>query len=281
MDATVERYGIWKWWRAQPSRPALIDAAGTVTTLDELVRQSHRAVHLLRSRGLQEGDNVAVMLPNGLEFLAVYLAALISGLYFTPLNYHLMADEVAYVLDDCEAKAFVAHERFAAVAGSAADRAAVPAPARFAVGEVDGFGALGEALAGQDDAEPDRRVLGERMVYTSGTTGRPKGIRRALSGRSPDEAFAAAPRTAALFGIDDPDGVHLLCGPGYHSAPNSVSFGALHCGQTVVMMDKWSAAETLRLVEPTTSPTRTWSRRCSTGCSTSTRRHAPRSTAAR
>ena len=102
-------------------------------------------VHALRAQGLAVGDVVATLLPNCAEMLEVYLAALQAGWYLVPINHHLVAPEVAYILSDSGAKAFVAHERFADVAVAAADEAGLDGAGRLAVGSVPGFGSY-EAL---------------------------------------------------------------------------------------------------------------------------------------
>jgi long-chain acyl-CoA synthetase len=138
------------------------------------------------------------MLPNSTEALALFFAAIQTGLYVVPVNWHLAAAEVAYILSDSGAAAFVAHERFAAVAAEAAELAGIKENARFAVGEIAGFSPL--AVLGADSTgRPDPRTAGAPMVYTSGTSGRPKGVRRALTGSSAssDSSRSTATSTCA------------------------------------------------------------------------------------
>ena len=159
------------------------------------------------------------MLPNGADALALFFAALQTGLYVVPVNWHLTAAEVAYILGDSGAGAFVAHERFAGVAAAAADQAGIAADARFAVGAVPGFAPLAEL--GADGVGPPGRSArpGAPMLYTSGTSGRPKGVRRALTGDGPGRGAAAGAWFFGLFGLKPFDGhVHLCCSPLYHTA---------------------------------------------------------------
>src|SRR5690606_23418904 len=121
-----------------------------------------------------------VLLPNGIELIELFLGALQVGVRITPINWHLVGPEVAYILTDSEARAFVASDRFGAVARAAADEAGFPAEARFAAGAIEGFRPLADLTDGQPATAPDGRTTGAAMHYTSGTTGRPKGVRRGL-----------------------------------------------------------------------------------------------------
>src|SRR5689334_16867279 len=115
----------------------------------------------------------------------VYLAALQAGWYYVPINYRLSPAEIAYILTDSEAKALISHERFADVVTAAADEAKIPSNARLGI-NVPGFRDLTEALDAQPTTQPDDRATGAAMHYTSGTTGRPKGVKRALGQLDPD-----------------------------------------------------------------------------------------------
>ena len=132
-----EPIGLWAIAETMPDRTAVVDPDGTVVTYAELARDADRIGRGLQALGLGHGDTVAALLPNSATALAVYFAAIETGLYVVPVNWHLSAAEVAYILRDSGAKAFVAHERFAAIAAEAADLAGVGP--RFAVGAVPGF----------------------------------------------------------------------------------------------------------------------------------------------
>ena len=210
--------GLWAIAAQAPDRPAVIEPDGTVVSYAELAGRADQIGRGLRALGLRPGDCVAGMLPNRSAALALFFAAMETGLYAVPVNWHLAAAEVGYILTDSGAAAFVADERFAAVAAAAADQAGIEPAARFAVGAVPGFTPL-DRLGADGAGRPDERTAGAPMVYTSGTSGRPKGVRRALTGQDPDSVPAASAWFFGLFGLAPFDGhVHLCCSPLYHTA---------------------------------------------------------------
>jgi long-chain acyl-CoA synthetase len=246
----MESAGLWNIARENPTLTAVVTPTGEDVSYAELAGLADRYGRGLQALGLRAGDTVAVMLPNGVDLLAVYFAALQCGFYFVPVNWHLVGAEVAYLLKDSESKAFVAHERFASVARDAVEEAGLPAPARFAVGSIHGFGALSELGASEPEGRPRNLTLGAPMVYTSGTTGRPKGVRRALTGADPDAPPAAGVYFFGIFGLVPFDGhVHLCCSPLYHTAVLNFATLAIQLGHPAVLMDGFDAEEMLRLIE--------------------------------
>jgi long-chain acyl-CoA synthetase len=246
-----EPLGFWVRAQQDPGALAVVDPDGRQVTRGELLSLSNRIVHALRAQGLRTGDGVAVVMSNSIEFYAVYLAALQAGWYFTPVNWHLVGPEIAYIVGDCEAKAFVANARLAEAARTAADELPLEGDALISVGgDIPGFRPLDEVLAGHPDTLPGDRTAGAPMHYTSGTTGKPKGVRRALTGRDPDQVAGASGGLLAMFGIKPEDGhVHICGSPLYHTAVLAFSGTALHYGHPVVLMDRWDAEEMLRLID--------------------------------
>jgi long-chain acyl-CoA synthetase len=230
-------------WHARrgPAAPALITPAAIVT-YGELNERANRLARAFRRRGLRRGDAVALLCSNRPEFVEVLLATQRSGLRLTTVNWHLTADEAGYIVDDCEARAFVAEARFADVAGDAT-AAASQAQVRLAVaGSLDGFEEYDAAVAAEPGDDVDDPALGSQMLYTSGTTGRPKGVFR-------DEASLATAVMLARAAYRDGN-VHLLTGPLYHAAPLLFSLNApLIAGVPVVVMPAWDPEEALRLIE--------------------------------
>ncbi|WP_040794296.1 acyl-CoA synthetase [Nocardia higoensis] len=244
-----EILGLWNIAAAEPDRVALVDPSGREVSYRELADLANRYAAGLHDLGLRTGDVLVSMVHNCAEAIAIYFAAYQSGLYIVAVNWHLTGPEVAYILGDSEAKAFFASDRFAAAASAAADEAGLPASARFSVGEIDGFTPLSE-LGDADAGRPQERTTGAPMLYTSGTTGRPKGVRRPLTGADPDVVSVANTSFFALFGLGPyDDHVHICGSPLYHTAVLNFATISIQLGHKVVLMDKWTAEEMLRLID--------------------------------
>jgi long-chain acyl-CoA synthetase len=170
-------------WHAQhtPDAPALVMAAtGEAVSYADLDDRSTRLALALRTRGVGPGDHVAVLMENNRALLEVAWAAQRSGLYYTAINSHLRTGEVQYVLDDCGAVALVASEAMAGVVDGL-DLSRIPVR-MAAVGDLPGFERLDEAVAGEAPGPLADEREGREMLYSSGTTGRPKGVRKELPG---------------------------------------------------------------------------------------------------
>lgn len=230
--------------RESPDRMALVWSRGR-HTFDALNARVNRLVRALRARGLRGGDAIGLLCANRAEFVEALYAALRGGWRVTPINWHLTGEEVGYVVANCEARAFLADARFAEAAAEAAGHAP-GATIRLAIGgEIPGFEAYDAALAEASPHDVEDPALGHTMLYTSGTTGRPKGVHR--DPRARQRATAEVARHIAVRPGED---VNLCTGPLYHAAPLAFSLTApLAFGAGVVLMDGWGAEESLRLVE--------------------------------
>ena len=242
--------GFWALAEESPEHLALVDPDGNGLSAGELLGRVNQVVHALRRRGVGVGDVVATLLPNRTETVELYLAALQAGWYLVPINHHLVAPEIAYILRDADAKVFVGHERFADASRAAAEEAGLGSSVRLAVGTVAGFDSFTEARDAEPTTTPADRTIGDVMNYTSGTTGNPKGVFRRLLGVSPEQAALGLGGILLLFGINPrDDNVHLVGSPLYHTAVLRFGGASLHFGHTVVLMDKWIPEEMLALIE--------------------------------
>jgi len=241
---------FWSLAASDPLHAALIEPDERVVPAGHLLGTANQLVHGLRALGLQPGDVIAAVLPNCRQAYEIYLAMQQAGWYLVPINFHLVGPEIAYILQDCEAKVFVIHERFAEACLAAVEAAGFPGSRVFSVGAVSGARRYEELSEGQPASAPDERTLGSVMNYTSGTTGRPKGVRRALPRTPPDESDLGAALVGG-YNVDrnETDNVHLLACPWYHTAPLIMSIPSLHLGHTVVIMDRFQPDLALELIE--------------------------------
>jgi len=248
-----------------PDCRALSDERGS-STWAELHERTRRLINAFRARGLDRGDTLAVLLSNRREYFEVFLACAHAGVSYVPINWHWTADEVAYVIDDSGASGLLSEWRFADVAigavrsGDAGEVGTVwlvddgdsPAFVWLMNDQEPGLYLDYETAlrsASSEDLDISDQYFGGPMFYTSGTTGRPKGVRGALSGAG-DVASELLELVAATMGNYVPErGCTLLTGPVYHSAQWVFSFLPMVRGSSVVMRDKFDAQETLRLLE--------------------------------
>jgi fatty-acyl-CoA synthase len=235
------------WARTSPDKPALVMAgSGRTLTYAELDDRSLRLANRLRAAGLRPGDVVALLSDNTPETYEVYWAALRSGLYITAVNHNLSPDEASYIVRDCDARALV-------VSAAKADLVArldVDVEERLAYGgPVEGYGDYEAALAGAGDDPLPAQPHGDDLLYSSGTTGRPKGIKVPLPDYAVDEpGYKYVAIFGGLYGFDEST-VYLSPAPVYHAAPLRFG-GVVHAlGGTLVMMEKFDAEGFLAAVQ--------------------------------
>lgn len=232
-------------------------------TFGELNARANQLARVFRKAGLKADDAVAMLLVNRPEFIETYYACQRAGLRITPINWHLTGDNASYIVGNCEAKAFIADVRCSAPAIEALrDNADQLKIVLAAGGAIEGFDDYDDVVGAEDPSNIENPEIGSQMLYTSGTTGRPKGVFRP---RSPQAALAAAGATtgqssqaaaaslarSATAAAWNPETDRALCtGPAYHAAPLAFNITApLAQGVGTVMMDKWDPEETLRLIE--------------------------------
>lgn len=230
-----------------PDVAAIIDVDGAVTSFAALNASANRLARCLRTKGLVTGDAVALVSPNRSEFVVAMLACYRTGLRITPVNWHQSDEDIAYVVENCEAKALIGcGGRFdSALQLSAKQSAHLQSLIAFNK-PVPGFESFEQLLENESGENIDQPVNGNVMLYTSGTTGKPKGVYR-----------ERRPLTTALFNtlkastqfVAGKD-VSLITGPIYHAAPLNLNLmQPLEQGVTCVLMDKWDAEQTLQLID--------------------------------
>jgi long-chain acyl-CoA synthetase len=231
-----------------PGKAALIHAATGITiSYRKLDARSNRLAHLFRSYGLQRGAHVALLMENNLRFIEVIWAALRAGLYITAINRYLTPEEAAYVVNDCDAEALVTSYAMRDTAGALAPLIPSCRLRLMADGVIEGWTGYEAATADLPSTHIADESLGDTMLYSSGTTGRPKGIKRPLL---PTPGFAEWRHraTMAAYGFSF-DITYLSPAPLYHAAPLAYVLGVHFFGGTVVMMDSFDAAASLAHIE--------------------------------
>lgn len=233
-----------------PHRTAVVMAeTGTRLSYGELEERSARLANVFREQGLREGDVVALFTDNNPRAFEVYWAAMRCGLYLCAINSHLNAAEVSYIVNDSGARVLVVSGQLRDIAADVLDEIpAVPLRLCYA-GSIPGCRDLDDALAEVSAHVPDHQPCGAALLYSSGTTGHPKGIRPALPGtRVDDPPDRLMEWLRSAYGIDE-DTVYLSPGPLYHAAPLRYCASVLALGGTVVMMRRFEAATALRAIE--------------------------------
>ncbi|HET6953581.1 MAG TPA: acyl-CoA synthetase [Acidimicrobiales bacterium] len=239
-------------WHAEHTPGAvavLMASSGETTTYAQLEDRTTRLARALRARGLPAGGHIAILMENNRQFLEVAWAAQRSGLHYTAVNSHLRPGEVQYVLDDCGAAAVVASE---AMAGVVAGLDLSRLPIRIcATGDLAGFERYDEVLAGEEPGPLDGECEGREMLYSSGTTGRPKGVRKPLPGTPFGDPAAAPVQVAQGIGAvgGGAGSVYLSPAPLYHSAPLVYCMSMQRLGATVVVMERFDPRQCLELIE--------------------------------
>jgi acyl-CoA synthetase (AMP-forming)/AMP-acid ligase II len=234
----------------EPDRPAVVMAGtGEAITFRELDERSNRLAQLFRTRGLERGDTVAILLENNPRFLEVAWAAQRGGLYYTAINWHLTPDEAAYIVEDSGAALLVSSKQLAAVASALTPGLVPGARHRLMVdGAERGWESYEDAVATHPATPIDDECEGDFMLYSSGTTGRPKGIQRQLSLAPMGQGVPGAVPFLQALGMQDGD-VYLCPAPLYHAAPLAWSIGAQRLGSTVVVLERFDPVAALAAIE--------------------------------
>ena len=232
-----------------PDRPAYIMAnSGEVVTYSQLDRRSNQIAHLLRLSGVRRGDHIAMMMKNCVEFLQVAQAANRTGVIFTPISTHLKQDETAYIITNCKAKLFIASASLAEVAVDAVSATEGLERCLSVGGDIAGFESLDEQLASLPETPIEDEFLGAPMLYSSGTTGKPKGVYWAPHAEDIQTDHPMSGSVGAFFGFDI-DTMYLSPAPLYHAAPLHYNLMVLGLGGTSVIMEHFDPEQSLALIE--------------------------------
>jgi len=231
---------------------AIADEFGSTTwrQLDERVR---RLINGLKDSGIGPGDTIAMMMGNRRECFEIFQASAHLGVTYVPVNWHWVADELAYVIEDADVKVLLVGDRFSDIAIEAlTDNRAQNVQLTLEVGKSnEGLTNYEEFLSSSatDDLPSDQQLLGGPMFYTSGTTGRPKGVRGSLSGGGAIPTEVMQLIGSSMVSYVPPGGRSLLVGPVYHSAQWAFTFMPMINGSSVIMRHKFDGAETVELID--------------------------------
>jgi len=231
------------WAEVKPDRTAVYDRFGE-HSYAKINGNSNRLARLFREAGLKPGDSVALFCSNRAEFIETLNATRRSGLRITPVNWHLAASEIAYILNDCDARALIAETKFDTIRDAVKD--APDIALKLSVGgQADGFTSYEGAIEGIDASNLADPQIGSQMLYTSGTTGRPKGVRR-------PHGIATPPMYAGTNPNYNPDkDVQMCVGPGYHAAPLAFDIAIPQASGVPIAFigEKWDTEEVFRTIE--------------------------------
>jgi len=239
--AAMQGMTVAVWAGIKPNATFVHDPDGKTHAWGKINAQANRIVRLLRQHGLKAADAVALVCSNRAEFVEVLAATQRGGWRITPVNWHLTADEIAYIINDCEAKAVFCEARVTASGPAVAQCHDLLVKVAIG-GPIAGFVDYDAALAPLDPSDIGDPILGNAMMYTSGTTGRPKGVYRA-------QPIVPVQGIYAMRGYDHETSVQLCAGPAYHAAPLAFDVrGAMGAGCELVFSDKWDSEAILRLI---------------------------------
>jgi long-chain acyl-CoA synthetase len=231
-----------------PDKIAYVMAeTGQTVTFGELEATANQGAQLFRSLGLQRGDHVAILLENHPRFFQICWAAQRAGLYYTAISWRLQQEEVQYIVDNCEAKVFIAsHARKEVVEPLV--RHSPNVVARYMLdGEIAGFESWERAIAAMPDTPIPDQAEGQAMLYSSGTTGYPKGVKKPLPAHPYGEGMDIN-LMGALYGADE-SSIYLSPAPLYHAAPLAFTMGLIRQGVQVIVMEHFEAEAALRYIQ--------------------------------
>ena len=222
--------------------------SGEAVTYGELEARSNQIAHYFRAQGLKRGDAIAIYMENNPRYFEICWAAQRSGLYYTAVSSRLTAEEVDYIVGDCAAKIFITSIAKKDVAAELLTMMPNVEKHLMVDGTIEGY----EAFEALRDAQPTSRIADESpgadMLYSSGTTGRPKGVKIPLPDGEIDGENPLIMLVTLLYGFNS-DVTYLSPAPFYHAAPLRYCMAAMKVGATVIAMEHFDAEDALKLIE--------------------------------
>ena len=238
------------WAKQKPDHFAAIDSTtGETLTYRELDERSNQLAQLMHARGLRRGDHISVFMDNNLTYFVVAWAALRSGLYLTTVNRYLTSEEAAYIVDNSESRVLISASNLTDVAREVPPLTPNCDTYLAVNGDIPGFDSFEEALREFPTTRLEIEPAGSFMLYSSGTTGRPKGIYRPLPEGNIDSAVNPQNALLAMLWQVNEDAVYLSPAPLYHSAPIGFCTAVHAIGGTVVMMRRFDEIGALEAIE--------------------------------
>jgi acyl-CoA synthetase (AMP-forming)/AMP-acid ligase II len=235
--------------QSTPDKVAYVmEPSGATVSYRELDEEANRLSHYFRSLGLEVGDHVAFCLENHPRFLQIAWGAQYAGLYYTAISSRLTAEETEYIVNDCGAQVFITSRYKAEVAATLVGRTPDVRARLMLDGVVDGYEAYEDVVGPQPVTPLPDRIAGKDMLYSSGTTGRPKGVKPSMPSDPLDTPSPVTVLGQLLLGYTDQT-VYLSPAPLYHSAPLRFSMAVHQVGGTVIAMERFDAEEALALIE--------------------------------
>lgn len=232
-----------------PDKPAFIMATtGQSVTYKELEDRSNQAAQYFRSVGLKKGDAIVIFLENNIRFFEVCWAAQRTGLYFTCMSSRLTAEEAAYIVGDCGAKLFVTSTYKSDVAAELVSLMPGVETRLMIDGTIDGYKSYEDNVGSMPATRVADECAGTDMLYSSGTTGKPKGVRVAPPSDDIAEGSGVTGLLSMLFGFDE-NSVYLSPAPLYHAAPLRYNLGVQRLGGTCIIMENYDPEQALKLID--------------------------------
>jgi long-chain acyl-CoA synthetase len=232
-----------------PDKPAIVMVeSGETVSYSELSNRADQYANFFRQQGLKTGDSIAFTSENRPEFFAICFGALRAGLYYTALSTYLSPAESRYIVEDCGARLYICSAQFNTRAAELG-KILSSEICRFSLGgDIDGYSSLEDEVATMQAEPISDETKGQDLLYSSGTTGQPKGVKIELTGESPEAMSEAFEAVAQLYGFSA-DSIYLSPAPLYHAAPLRFNLAIFWVGGTSIIMQRFDPAAALEAIE--------------------------------